>query len=287
MGQKIPYLGVGLGFRSIFKADLFIDPRSVDFLEITLDHYLDASPAKWRELELLKQSFRLIPHGLNLSLGSAEGVDSEYLAKVADLVHFVDPPYWSEHIALTKAGGIEIGHLSPSVFSQEAVDVFVKNIETVKKTIPYPLVLENITYLFELPHSNLSEAAFLSQILERADCGLLLDITNLYTNAYNHGFDYRHFLSQIPLERVVQLHFTGGFVAQNGILIDSHSENTPDAIWEVMDYVFSVASPKGVILERDENIPPFAELKKEVQKAKDLISKHLQKKPFEELSQVS
>ncbi len=273
--SNIPFLGVGAGFRSAFKADLFLEPQSLDFLEITLDHYLDAAPSKWRELEILKQSFTLIPHGLNLSLGTAEGLDQKYLDQVARLVEFVDPPYWSEHIAITKAGGIEIGHLSPSVFSTEALDVFVRNIETVKKQIPYPLVLENITYLFELPNSNLSETEFLTQILEQTDCGLLLDITNLYTNAYNHHFDYRQFLSQIPLERIIQLHFAGGFEAENGVLIDSHSQNTPQEIWELMQYVLSVSKPKGIILERDENIPPFAEIKQEIKKAKTLFSLEL------------
>src|SRR5689334_20175399 len=111
--SQLPALGVGLGFREPFRADLFLQRDKVDFLEITADHYFNASREKMRELDLLAEHFTLIPHGLNLSLGSAEGVDEEYLDAFARLVQRVNPPWWSEHIAFTRAGGVSIGHLAP------------------------------------------------------------------------------------------------------------------------------------------------------------------------------
>ena len=104
---------VGLGFRPAIKSDIFLHQKEIDFLEITADHYLDAVSAKLAELELLKKHFPLIPHGLNLSLGSAEGVDEIYLEKFAKLVENVDPEWFSDHICFTRSGGIDIGHLSP------------------------------------------------------------------------------------------------------------------------------------------------------------------------------
>ncbi|HMS43371.1 MAG TPA: DUF692 family protein, partial [Pyrinomonadaceae bacterium] len=133
---------IGLGFREQFLADLFLHQDKIDFLEITTDHYLDAKPQKFEELKLLKQHFSLIPHSLELSLGSAEGIDEKYLEKVAELVEFVQPEWFSDHLCFTKSGGVKIGHLAPVPYTREAIKVFVKNILQVKRRIKTPLILE-------------------------------------------------------------------------------------------------------------------------------------------------
>jgi uncharacterized protein len=262
-------LGAGLGYRTPFRADLFLSRGEVDFLEITADHYLDAAPDKEDELELLARHFTLIPHGLSLSLGSAEGPDSRYLEKLAQLIHRLDPPYWSEHIAFTKAAGVEIGHLAPLPYTREAVEVLCRNITETRRRIDTPLILENITCPFVLPGAEMSEADFVAEVLERADCGLLLDVTNLYVNSANQGYDPAAFLDCLPLERVVQLHFVG-VEEQDGVLVDSHSQPTPAAVWELMEEVVERAPVKGIILERDENLPPFDELREEVRRAREI-----------------
>jgi uncharacterized protein len=273
MIAQLPSLGVGIGFREPFRSDLFLNRQQVDFLEIIADHYLDASPEKEKELDLLAQHFTLIPHGLNLSLGSAEGLDGEYLRKLAKLVRRVGPPWWSEHIAFTRAGGVDIGHLSPLPFTREAVDVVCRNIEEVRRHIDLPLILENITYMLTMPGSEMSEAEFLAEVVERTDCGLLLDITNLHINSVNHDYDIEDFLNSLPVERVVQLHFVGGH-RHNGILIDSHSHPTPSEVWRIMDRVTSRMPIKGAVLERDENLPGFEELLKEMEQARDIGRKN-------------
>lgn len=268
--EAIPKLGVGIGFRPDFRAELFLKLSSVDFLEITADHYLNSHKAKQEELDLLQNNFCLIPHAINLSLGSADGMDMRYLEQLARLIDKVNPPYWSEHIAFTRVNGIEIGHLSPLPFSNEAIEVLCKNIETVQGVIARPLILENITYAFEIPGSEMPESEFLTKVVEATGTGLLLDATNLYTNSVNHHFDYKKFLASIPCERIIQLHFAGGYW-QDDFLVDGHSHPAPPEVYEVMDYIFSLTSVKGVILERDENIPPFAELEKELQKAREIF----------------
>ncbi len=256
---------IGLGFRPQLKSDIFLYQNEIDFLEITADHYLDATPQKLSELELLKKHFPLIPHGLNLSLGSAEGIDESYLEKFANLVENVQPEWFSDHICWTKSGGIDIGHLSPVPFTNESLKVLIRNISQVKNRIKTPLILENITYMFRYPFAEMDEAEFL-------DCGLLMDVTNLYINSINHQFDWRKFLDNIPLERVIQLHFVGGHQHKN-YLIDSHSYQTPNEIWEVFGEVCSRANVKGAILERDGNFPLFAEILKELQTARVLSEK--------------
>lgn len=270
--KNIQKLGVGIGFREQFRADLFLHQNEIDFLEITADHYLDANQRKLEELKLLNEHFPLIPHSLELSLGSAEGVDENYLEKIAEIVEFVEPEWFSDHICFTKSGGVKIGHLAPVPFTKEAVKVFVRNISQVKKLIKTPLILENITYMVNFPSSEMSEAEFISKILEETDCGLLLDVTNLYINSINHGFDWRKFLDELRVERIVQLHFVGLHEHQN-LLIDAHANKTQDEIWEVFREVCRRSEVKGAILERDENFPPFDEVLEEIQTARNLLEK--------------
>ena len=268
--KQLPKLGIGIGFREAFRADLFLHQSEIDFLEITADHYFDANRKKLDELELLKQHFPLIPHGLNLSLGSAEGVDAHYLDKFAALVERLNPAWFSEHICFTKSGGKQIGHLAPVPYTNEAVRVFVKNITRVKKIINTPLILENITSNVRFPSSEMSESQFITKVLEETDCGLLLDITNLYINSVNQGFDWREFLDDLPTERIVQLHFVG-LHKHGNLLIDAHAHRTGDEIWEVFREVCQRANVKGAILERDENFPPFTEILEEIETARNLL----------------
>ncbi|CAA9412528.1 MAG: hypothetical protein AVDCRST_MAG74-2373 [uncultured Pyrinomonadaceae bacterium] len=268
--KSLPKLGIGIGFREQFRADVFLHQNKIDFLEITADHYFDANRKKLEELELLKQHFPLIPHGLDLSLGSAEGVDAHYLEKFADLVEKLNPAWFSEHLCFTKSGGRQIGHLAPVPYTDEAVKVFVSNITRVKAKINAPLILENITYNVRFPSSEMSEAKFITKILEETDCGLLLDITNLYINSVNHRFDWRVFLDELPSERIVQLHFVGLHKHEKR-LIDAHAHKTGDEIWEVFREVCQRADVKGAILERDENLPPFTEILEEIETAKSLF----------------
>lgn len=263
-------LGVGLGFREQFRADVFLHQTEIDFLEITSDHYLDARPQKLEELKLLKQHFSLVPHSLEMSLGSAEGIDEIYLEKIAELVEFIEPAWFSDHICFTKSGGVKIGHLAPVPYTNEALKVFVRNISKVKNRIKTPLILENITYMMSFPSSEMSEGEFIRRILEETDCGLLLDVTNLYINSRNHGFDWRALLDELPLEKVVQLHFVGLHRHQN-LLIDAHADETQSEIWEVFREVCARCDVKGAILERDEKFPPFSEILKELETARSLL----------------
>ena len=251
------------------KSDIFLHREKIDFLEITADHYIDATARKLEELKLLKKHFSLIPHGLSLSLGSAEGIDEVYLEKFAGLVENIEPEWFSDHICFTKSGGVDIGHLSPVPFNKESLKVLVRNISHVRNRIKTPLIMENITYMFRYPTAEMDEAEFLQTLFDETDCGLLLDVTNLYINSVNHGYNWRKFLDKLPLERIVQLHFVGGHKHKN-YLIDSHSQKTQDEIWDVYREVCSRADVKGAILERDENFPPFSEILEELQTARDL-----------------
>ena len=162
---------------------------------------------------------------------------------------------------------------APLPFSREALDVLAANIAEVQGLIEIPLILENITYPFTFPGSDLVEADFLAALVERTGCGLLLDVANLHINAVNHGFDPYAFLDRLPLESVVQLHFVGGH-REGEFLVDSHSAPTPPEVWALLDHVLARAPVKGVILERDEDLPPFPTLLEEVRRVRDVWGRH-------------
>jgi uncharacterized protein len=268
-----PALGVGLGFRPSFRADLFHQRDQVDFLEITADHYFKATPEKLAELDLLAAHFPLIPHGLDLSLGSAEGIDGVYLDSFAALIGRVSPPWWSEHLAFTRAGGASIGHLAALPFTRDAIDAVVRNVETVRRAIDVPLILENITVSVQVPGSELDEPAFLTEVLRRTGCGWLCDVTNLYTNAVNYGSDLERELDRWPWDRVVQMHVAGGHW-RDGILIDSHAFPTFPEVWRILDEAVARSPVKGIIVERDENLHPFGDLLDELAQARAILNRH-------------
>ena len=266
---QLPTLGSGLGFRLPFAKDVLMSSQAVDFLEITADHFMESSRERDRLFDQLRETFTLIPHGLNLSLGSAEGFNAQYLSLLAEVVTRADPPWWSEHISFTQAGGVEIGHLSPVPFNRSGMAALCENILKVRDHIQRPLILENITYTMCLPWNDIEEGEFLAELLEKADCGLLLDVTNLYTNSVNHGYDALRFLDQLPVERVVQLHYVGG-EQLDGRLIDNHSHPTPEPIWDLIREVYQRFPVKGAILERDANFPEFDLLLEEVNRCRQI-----------------
>ena len=263
-------LGSGLGYRPQFRADLFANRSRVDFLEITADHYFDAAPEKLAELDLLKAHFPLVVHGLDLSIGSADGIDPAYLDKLAGVIARVDPPWWSEHLCFTRAGGISIGHLAALPYTQEAIDVVARNVERVRRRIPTPLVLENVTTVVRVPGAEMEESEFLARALDAAGCGWLCDVANMYVNAVNFSADLDATFERWPWERLVQIHYAGGRWS-GGVLIDSHDSATSAAVWALYDRVVARAPVRGVILERDERLPPFGELLAEVERARTAL----------------
>lgn len=270
--SAFPYLGAGLGYRRPLRGGLFLSRDRVDFLEITIEHFFDSSRETEQELALLQSHFKLVPHGLDLSLGSAEGIDAAYLERVAAIVNRVQPPWWSEHIAFTRAGGLYAGHLCPVAWSGEALDVLSRNVDAARRKIDVPLVLENITYAMPAAGAEMDETEFLHEVVRRTGCGLLLDVTNVYTNAVNHRFDALQFLQRLPLEHVVQLHVAGGFYEEEGgELIDSHSRPTPPEVWQLVEWVVEHTPVKGVLIERDGDLPPVADLLAEVAQARSYM----------------
>lgn len=267
--SSLPSLGVGLGFRPVHRDEVFSHRHSIDFFEIVADHYYSPSPFKQSELELLKNNFPLIPHGLGLSIGSADGVDARYLKNFQSVVEVLRPAWCSDHIAFTRAGGIDIGHLTSLPKTTTSLQLIRENLRRVQDSIDTPLILENITESIRYPEDEFTDAEFLGRICDENNVGLLLDVTNLYINSVHHRFDPIEVIERLPKDRIVQLHFAGGRI-EDGRWVDSHDSETPDEIWQLLEAVLSLAPVKGVILERDERIPPLDELIPELERARSI-----------------
>jgi uncharacterized protein (UPF0276 family) len=223
-------------------------------------------------LTLLRDAVPVLLHGIGLSLGSAEGLDAERVEHAAAVARAVRPPWFSEHIAFTRAGGVEIGHLAPLPFTREAVETVAANVATLRRALPedLPVLLENIAYTFTLPGSEMDEATFVRQVLEATGAGLLLDLENVHANAANHGYDPIEYLESLPLERVVEVHLAGG-VWSGGEYADTHTRPVPEESWALLEWLAPRADVKAVIIERDDDLPPFGELLAEARRAREIL----------------
>lgn len=264
------YLGAGVSYRPKWREDLLAGAPSVGCLEVIVEHYLDAPREKLEELALLQERYPLLPHGIGLSFGTDAPPDEERLRKTALLVERLRPPWFTEHLAFTEAHGHSIGHLAPLPFNREAAGAVCRNVRRWREAVALPLLLENVTYDVLLP-GEWSEAEFLTEVTSRAECGLLLDLHNVHTNARNHGFDPLEFIGALPLERVYQVHLGGGHDEPDGYRIDSHAAPAPPEVWDLLRYVAARAPLRAAIVEWDVNLPPFAEILAQVESARGIM----------------
>ena len=266
---ELPFLGAGVTFRPEWRWDVIRHREELGLLEIIADDIV--GPRGQQELVLLRDALPLLIHGIGLSLGSADGLDPARIDHFAELVQVAQPPWVSEHIAFTRIAGVDIGHLTPLPFTREAIDTVVRNVETLRRAVPdVPILLENIAYTFIPPGAEMSEAEFVTEVIRTSDCGLLLDLENVHANARNHGYDAIEYLQSIPLERAVEVHLAGG-VEHDGIYADTHSRPVPEESWQLLEWLLARTSLRAVIIERDNDLPPFEELLVEVNRASRML----------------
>ena len=268
MKRCVKQLGVGLGYRPELAQDLERDPAQVDFLEFVGDHCFH--PALMTQARNLAAKIPNVCHFLNLSVGTAEPLDEEYVEKVGDVLAQLRPAWFSDHLAMTHVQGMDIGHLSPVAFTEETVEIVAGKAAYLQERFGIPFLLENITYHFTVPGGTLTEWDLITKIVERADCGILLDLNNVYVNAHNHGYDPYKFLENIPLERALQIHIAGAAM-NDDIMIDSHGHPVGEPVFEYLGYVCRQVPVAGILLERDKNMPPFEELVREMARARVIL----------------
>jgi uncharacterized protein (UPF0276 family) len=252
---------IGVGFRKELAVWLESAPPSVECLEITAEHFFDGGEAK---LAALAKRYELFVHGLGLSLGTPGNLDPAVLDKFDRVVRLANPLWISEHIAFTRTADGDLGHLNPVPTSREYLEIVADHALEIAARCQKPMLLENITSHVHLS-GDMSETDFLNKLCQRAKCGLLLDVTNLFINSRNHRYDPLHWLRELDPTLITQLHIVG-YSREEDRFTDSHSKPIQEELIELAQAVVAYAPVKAIILERDDNFPDPAEMEEEIKK---------------------
>jgi hypothetical protein len=254
---------IGVGYRRELAQWIASRPLEVGCLEITAEHFFDDGKEQLCELT---KSYPLFVHGLGLSLGTPGPLDQSTLDNFSAVVEAAQPEWISEHVAFTRSDEIDLGHLNPIVPSADTLAVLVDHAIEVAERCGRTLILENITTHLRLD-GDLSETKFLNKLCERAGCGLLLDVTNLFINSRNHKFNARRWLRELEPNRIVQLHVVG-YSVRNGYWQDLHAEPIQNDLFELICDVLNYAPVRSIIIERDANFPCTDDLIQDLKKLK-------------------
>ena len=256
--------GVGLGLRRSMLGELGDrgDRLEVDFLEVAPENWIGVGGAYGRRLRELTNRYPFASHGLSLSIGGPAPLDREFLARLREFLDAHRFALYSEHLSYCSDEG-HLYDLMPIPFTAAAVRRVVERIHAVQDALGRRIAVENVSY-YAAPGAEMSELEFLSAVLERADCGLLLDVNNVYVNSINHRYDAREFLAGIPPERVTYMHVAGHYVEAADLRVDTHGSDVCDPVWDLLAAAYRHCGVKPTVLERDFNIPPLDVLMREV-----------------------
>lgn len=267
----------GIGWRPELAAGILSQLDRLDIVEVIADDYFDAPKAKRRALKTLGCQVPVVLHGVTLGLASSVAVEEKRLEQTARLVEEIQPEFWSEHLAFVRGGGIEIGHLAAPPRTEMTIEGAAKNLTTARKIVGAIPLVENVATLIDPPGSTLTEASWTRDILTAANCGLLLDLHNLYANSVNFAFDPHDFIDRIPQKQIRAIHLAGGRwikAKSNGEsrLLDDHLHDVPEAVYELLEYVGEKTfHPLTVILERDGRYPPMEVLLSQLDGAREAL----------------
>jgi uncharacterized protein (UPF0276 family) len=269
-----PYLGYGLGLRTEHYDDVLSLRPAVDWFEILSENYLVEGGKPLHYLDRIREHYPMVMHGVSMSIGSVEPLNHNYLAKLKSLIERVDPVWISDHLCWTGVEGINLHDLMPLPYTEEAIQHVVDRVQQVQDFLGRRILLENVSSYVSYNDSQLSEWEFLSEIAERADCLILLDINNIYVSAYNHNFDPITYLEAIPVERVYQFHLAG-HTHQDNLIIDTHDHPIADPVFDLYAHAVARFGRVSTMIERDDNIPPLNELLVELAHVRTIAERQL------------
>lgn len=264
-------LGFGLGLRVDHYQDLLGESaQRVDWLEVLTENYLVPGGRPLHFLERFRERYPLVMHGVSMSIGSCAPLDFEYLHALRALAQDLQPAWISDHLCWTGVDGVNLHDLMPLPYTEEALDHVVERVQRVQDFLGRRILLENVSSYVTFQESQMPEWEFLAHLAQRADCELLLDVNNVYVSSHNHGFDALAFLRGMPAHRVRQLHLAG-HSRQGSLLIDTHDTPVPDGVWQLYEFAASRFSEVSTMIERDDHIPPLADLLVELDRARGIV----------------
>lgn len=261
--------GFGLGLRRTHYADFLDREVDVDFVEVISENYMVDGGRPLRILDQVREKHPVIIHGVSMSIGSAGGLDREYLDRLKRLERQIDPLWVSDHMCWTRTSAHNSHDLLPLPLTEEALDVVCANIDRAQDHLGRAMLFENPSSYLTFPEDELAEWEFLSEMARRTGCYLLLDVNNIYVSAQNHGFSAEDYLAGLPLDRVRQIHLAGHTPGE--IIIDTHDRAVCDEVWALYRRAMAmIEQPVATMIERDDKIPPLPELLAELGQARKL-----------------
>lgn len=265
--------GTGLGLRFPHIDLILAEKPQIAWFEALTDNYLKQNSIQQQYLLEIAEHYPLVLHGVGMSLGSTDPLNSTYLHNVKVLAKQVNAAWVSDHICWTGVHGITTHDLLPLPYNAETLNHLVKRIQQVQDTLERQLVVENVSSYLQYQYSDMSEWEFLSYLVEEADCKLLLDVNNIYVNSYNHQFDPMEYLNTIPINRVQQIHLAG-FEDKGTHLLDTHGQAVHEPVWELYQKALQRFGATPTLIEWDNNLPSFERLVEEANKAQQVF-KHV------------
>lgn len=267
--------GFGLGLRPVHYPDFLREPQAVDWLEIISENYMIPGGKPLAMLDAILERYPVAMHGVSMSIGSTDGLDTAYLAELKALANYVQPMWISDHLCWTGVQGRNSHDLLPLPYSEEALRLVVRHVDQVQHTLGQRILLENVSSYLDYRSSEMSEWEFLRQVSEQADCLLLLDVNNIYVSSINHGFDAIAFLNHLPVERVQQIHLAG-HSDHGDYIVDTHDHPVAEPVWELYRYTCARFGEVATMIERDDNIPELSELITELNRARAIAAEALE-----------
>ena len=267
--HKPPYLGFGLGLRPEHYDEILSGAPNVDWFEIISENYMIPGGKPLQILDEICERYPIVMHGVSLSIASTAPHDMEYLTGLKTLADRVNPKWISDHLCWTGVHGVNLHDLLPIPYTQEALDHVVERVSRVQDFLGRRLTLENVSSYVTFAESEMSEWDFVSEVARRADCWLLFDVNNIYVSACNHGFSTRDFLYGVPRDRIIQFHLAG-HSHEGDHIVDTHDHPVCDDVWNFYRETVSHFGPVSTMIERDDNIPPLAEVVAELDIARKI-----------------
>lgn len=263
---NLPDLGLGLGLRTKHFNHILEKWPAVDWFEIMSENFMDTEGRPLYILDQIAERYPIVMHGVSMSIGSTDPIDFEYLTKLKALAQRVNAVWMGDHVCWTGVAGRNGHDLYPIPYNDKTLEFLVERIRIVQDFLERPLILENPSTYMTFANSVMPEEEFLNRMAIDADCGLLLDVNNVYVSCRNHDLDPYEYLAAMPYDRVVQIHIAG-HTDKGTHCIDTHDGRVIDEVWALYAEVQRRAGSRATLLEWDANIPPFEEVHAEVLKA--------------------
>jgi uncharacterized protein (UPF0276 family) len=272
--DRPPYLGFGLGLRPQHYRDILDGNPDIDWFEVISENYMIPGGQPLAMLDQIGERYPVVMHGVSLSIASTAPFDESYLDGLNALAKRVNPKWISDHLCWTGVHGVNLHDLLPFPYTQEALEHVVSRVHYVQERIGRPLCLENVSTYVQFGQSQMREWEFISELTRRTGCWLLFDVNNVFVSAFNHGYDAREFLNGIPADRVIQFHLAGHSDMENYI-VDTHDHPVREEVWDLYEAALQRFGPVSTMIERDDHIPPLAEMMDELNHARELARKRL------------